>query len=226
MNNNKKHIRKILKEYMEGKITEWKHNISELNGALTTLISEDNETGEKLYLFVGLNQMLGNYSEYYEYSYSFMLFNSENQPLTEFLTTRNRVKKYLPKELTGTRNIFPIIMELTRMLLRKNMNINNIFIKTEEILSGDSLQRYTEITKIMTDEFGFTVIEEGNNNFGLYYWKLSKNQPINENNQIKKDPFLTYSSKDTQAAWNKKLPEIIAALQKKDKEKKNNETNN
>jgi len=99
---------------------------------------------------------------------------------------------------------------------------NNNFEKTDEILSGNSIQPPIAITK---DDPFLTYSSE--DTLAALHRELPRILAgLPKNNQTKKDPFLTYSSEDTQAAWNKRLPEIIEALQKKDKEKKNNEANN
>jgi hypothetical protein len=59
---------------------------------------------------------------------------------------------------------------------------DKIIRQTEENLSGSSLNRYEEITKIMVNEYGYEVFEEGVSPFGNYYWKLHR-KTLNENNQ-------------------------------------------
>jgi hypothetical protein len=206
-----------LTESMESKISDWKNNISDFGKVLGVLISEDNETKNKLYLFVGFTPMTGKLANYYEYSYSFMLLDKNDKPITNYLTSRKEVKQYLPKDLIGNRSIFPIIKIITRKLLDNNMSIENIFRKTEEKLSGDSLKRYEEITNIMINEYGYKLIQEGDTDFGTHYWKLSKHQNTENNTEMKEEYIIENfpTWEDTQQAWQQLTPMIIAGLNKK-----------
>lgn len=214
---NKQLIKKILHEVMESKINEWKNNISDFGKGLAALISEDNETGDKLYLFVGFTPMVGNLSDYLEYSYSFMVLDKNDKPITGYLTTRKQVRQYLPKELIGSRSIFPIIQEITRNLLTNNMSIEKIFRKAEETIQGNSVKRYDEITKIMVDEYGYKIIEQNDTNAGTRYWKLSKNQNTDNNKEMNEsyDLFDIPTADDTRRAWEQLTPMILAGLKKK-----------
>ncbi|MGZ7066913.1 MAG: hypothetical protein ACXVHT_01265 [Methanobacterium sp.] len=137
---------------MKSFVNKWQENksfIQEPNASIMmTLISKDDQNGNKLYLAVGFNHR----NTYDEYTYSFILVNKDNRALTNYMTVRAEVAKYLPKELIGTRQIFPIIKELTRELL-KHMTPEEIHRKAVE--SNISLDRYDEITKIFVNEFDY-----------------------------------------------------------------------
>lgn len=152
----KKLLRKsLLKEEMVSMVNSWKNNTSDFDNALSTLIAKDNKNGNKLYLFVVFRP----FNNFSEYSYSFMLVDKNNNPLTDYMMLRNEVRKYLPSELIKNKQIFPIIIDLTRQLLNK-MTPEEIHRKAIEPLSGDSLKRYDEITNIMVNEFGYKDITD------------------------------------------------------------------
>ena len=171
-------IKKILKEITINKINEWENNINDFGEVLSTLIWYDDENGEKLYLFVGFN-FYGNLTAF---SYSFILLDSNNKPLTDYMTEKNEVSKYIPKELKNTKQIFPIVKGLTRKLLNK-MLPEEIYRKTVEPLSGDSLTRYHEITNIMVNEYDYSLKETYVDQDGCTVWKLikTKETKINKN---------------------------------------------
>ena len=172
-------IRTILHEYIESKIGEWQENISDFGDVFATPIAVNSENGERLYLFVGLSDSKTN-PEYKEFSYSFVRYGKDNVQIGDFMTNRTEVKQYLPKEILGQRQILPIIYNLTRKLLNK-MLPDKIIRQTEERLSGTSLNRYEEITKIMVNEYGYEVIDSGVS-YGNNYWKLSR-KTLNEHNK-------------------------------------------
>lgn len=169
MNNMKWLIKKLLQEAMVSFLNNWKNNLNCLDGTFNTLISKDDKTGDKLYLFVGF------YSEDDKtwYSYSFMLLDKDDNPLTRFLVKRNDVNKYLPDDIKNKKLIFPIIENMTRKLLDSQLP-NEIIRKTSEPLDGDSLKRYEIITNIMINEYGYKLIDKKKDSFGCTTWVLSK----------------------------------------------------
>lgn len=77
--------------------------------------------------------------------------------------------------------------QLIKQLLREAMLLDKelpqtIVRQTSEPLSGDSLKRYEEITKIMVNEYGYTLIDESKDGFGGTRWVLSKTD-VKDNNQ-------------------------------------------
>ncbi len=171
-------IKQLLRETMLSNIDNWRDNLSDYGAILSTLISKDDESGEKLYLFVGFNEVDGQIN----YSYSFMLIDEENNALFKnYVTNRSVVAPYIPQDIKNKRQIFPLIMDMTRMLLDKELP-QIIVRQTSEPLSGDSLKRYEEITQIMVNEYGYTVIEESKDKFGGTRWVLSKTE-VKDNNQ-------------------------------------------
>jgi HSP90 family molecular chaperone len=169
-------IKKLLKEFVEIKLNEWEDNISDFGKVVSTLIWCDREKQQKLYLFVGFNT----YGELESFSYSFMLLNENNEPLTEYMTEKDEVSKYLPNEIKNKKQIFPIIKNMTRKLLDNNIP-KKILRKTVEPLGGDSLKRYEEITNIMVNEYGYKIDETYLDSFGCTVWLLSKKE-ITDNN--------------------------------------------
>lgn len=170
-------IKQLLREEIISKLSEWEQNISNFGRVLSTLIWEDNENGDRLFLFVGFNQ----YGKSESYSYSFILLDKDNNPKTGYMTLRDEVAKYIPKDVKGNLQIFKIVLQLTRKLL--NIMIpEEIIRKTVEPLSGDSLKRYEEITKIMVNEYGYVVTKTYKDEFGCTVWILNKN--IGQENNV------------------------------------------
>ena len=95
----KRLIKKLLKEVMISSLDKWKENLHSLNDATTnsivTLISKDDETGDKLFLFVAFK----NYGETSEFSYSFihllncLWFPTLNPNLTNHSSVRGMAYK-------------------------------------------------------------------------------------------------------------------------------------
>ena len=152
-------------------------NISVLNNGYTivTLISKDNKTNNKLYLFVSFTHIK---EDMYEYSYSFMLYDNDGNQLTDALTRRSEVAKYLPDEIKNNRQIFPIIEDMTRKLLENTLP-NKILRKTAEMLKNDnSLKRYEVIGNILINEYGYILTNEYTGK-GVNYWEYSKKDIVN-----------------------------------------------
>lgn len=171
-------IKKVLKEEMLSHLDDWETNLSKLESGniITTLVSKDDDNGDKLYLFVGFNT----YNDITEYSYSFMLVDESNNPLSGYETERSIVRKMLPKDIVGKGKVLPVIKEMTRILLDNTLPIE-IYRKTSEKLKGDnSLERYEVITDIMVDEYGYELVHKFVDKFGHNVWKLRKtNDNIN-----------------------------------------------
>lgn len=174
-------IKKLLREEMLSMVNDYLSNLKLINDNKTitynTLISKDDETGNKLYLFVGFID----FKYYSEYSYAFILLDKDNKPLSDYLTNRKEVSKFLPSELKNNNKIFPLIMDITRKLMNEKLP-QNIIRKTVEPISGDSLKRYEEITKIMVNEYNYKLIEVTKDDWGITTWKLTRNE-INDKNK-------------------------------------------
>jgi len=174
-------IRRLLREAMVSKITDWKcdiNHVGEHGNQLSTLICKDDENGNKFYLFVGFEDIGGNIN----YSYSFLLVDEHNTPITkDYIVNREEVAKYLPNEIKNKKLITPIIEMMTRKLLDKQLP-DIIVRETAEPLQNDSLKRYDMITNIMVNEYGYNLIERSKNQFGGTKWVLSK-QEITDNNK-------------------------------------------
>jgi hypothetical protein len=188
-------IKKLLKEVMTSELYNWKDNINIFNNdntfVITTLISKDYKSNNKFYLFVGLTKD----ELFSEYSYCFMLLDGKNNPITDYITKKSEVTKYLPEEIKNKKLIFPIIKDMTRKLMDSYLP-QNIFRKTIEPIQGDSLIRYEEITNIMVNEYGYKLTEKSTDNFGYTIWKLNRNK-INDNNKDMNESYVithVYSS--------------------------------
>jgi hypothetical protein len=174
-------IRKLVREEMISFINNWEKNLNLIKEgdttSITTLISKDNESGDKLWLFVTFKK----FSTISEYSYSFMLTDKNNKPVTnDYMTDRNEVSKYLPSEIKNKKQIFPIIMDMTRKLMDAELP-QNIYRKTSEPVDGDSLKRYEEITNIMVNEYGYKLLSV-EKDWGHTTWKLTR-EKMNDNNK-------------------------------------------
>lgn len=75
--------------------------------------------------------------------------------------------------MKNKKEIFPIVENLTRKLLN-SMIPQEIYRKTVEPLTGDSLERYNRITNIMINEYGYKLKETYVDNDGCTIWKLIK----------------------------------------------------
>jgi hypothetical protein len=184
-------IRKLLREQMISFINKWEENLTVIKNdkstAVTTLISKDDETHNRLYLFVGFKY----YPNTTEYSYSFMLLDKNNKPLSDYMTTRSEVSEFLPKDIKNKKQILPIVMNMTRELMDAELP-QNIFRKTVEPVDGDSLKRYEEITNIMVNEYGYKLdsVEKTFDNRTI--WKLSKKNEIDNNKDMNESYEITH----------------------------------
>jgi hypothetical protein len=172
-------IKQLLREAIENKIGEWESNISDFDKVLGTPIWIDGETGEMFYAFVGFNSL----GKVESYSYSFMLLDGNNKPKTGYMTERDEVTKYIPKELKNNKQILPIIEGLTRKLLDK-MIPEEIYRRTVEPLTGDSLERYNRITNIMINEYGYTLDKTYTDDKGCTIWILTKKNQTDNNKEM------------------------------------------
>jgi hypothetical protein len=197
-------IRILLREVMRSAIDNWEINSQNFGNVFSTLISYDDETEDKLYLFVGFSG-----TKQMEYSYSFMVLDKNDKPLTEYITNREELRQYIPENLKGTRQILPIIYELTRKLL-KHYSPDKILRQMVEKLSGHSEYRYDIITDIMMSEFGYNVKESGYDREGKKYWIMEK--IINETKN--KEPiFLDIeSSEERKKMWEDQITRLIPKL--------------
>ncbi len=157
---------------MKSIIDNWEKNTKLYDMVYGVPISEDDVTGDVLYLFVGFTPN----GEFMEYSYSFMLLDVDNNPKTNYMTTRDRVKPFLPSNKSL---IFPLIKELTRKLLNK-MLPEKILRRTVEFNNEFTLKRYDEITNIMVNEYGYSLTLKKDEDSTIT-WILTRTQ-INESN--------------------------------------------
>lgn len=180
----KKYIKKLLREEMVSMIGAFEPNTNTIKQgsvtAITTLISKDNENGNKFWLFVVFND----FKDITEYSYSFMLTDKNDDAIiNDYLTTRSEVAPYIPNDIKNKKQIFPIIKTMTRELLDSYLP-QNIFRKTVEPVDGDSLIRYEEITNIMVDEYGYTLKSKEETRDGRTIWYLSRGEVNDDNKEM------------------------------------------
>lgn len=180
----KKYIKKLLREEMVSMIGAFEPNTNTIKQgsvtAITTLISKDNENGNKFWLFVVFND----FKDITEYSYSFMLTDKNDDAIiNDYLTTRSEVAPYIPNDIKNKKQIFPIIKTMTRELLDSYLP-QNIFRKTVEPVDGDSLIRYEEITNIMVDEYGYTLESKEETRDGRTIWYLSRGEVNDDNKEM------------------------------------------
>ena len=215
----------LVLEVMTSKINHWEENISDYGNVLTTVISEDSETGDKLVLFVGFKYHPEH--DLTEYSYSFMLTDKLDNPKSGFLNRRKEVAQYLPDDIKNKQLIFPIVIKLTKKLLN-NMLPDKILRKTEEVLKSDkSLIRYEVIGDILTKEYGYKLLKHEVKK-GIDYWTYvkfdahEKNQDMDESYKIKSH----VTREDTMKFWNEEVLPIFLADMKRKREKKLKESKN
>ncbi len=185
-------IKKILKEEMVSKLSnEQKFSLLVDSNTVTynTLISKDDETDDKLYLFVGFK----NFKNITEYSYSFLLVDENNQVLGDgYMTERNEVEPYIPQDVKNKRQIFPIIKTMTRKLMDEQLP-QNIYRKTVEPIDGDSLKRYEEITSIMVNEYGYELVDTNTDKWGYTTWKLTRGDVTDDNKEMDESYEITHT---------------------------------
>src|ERR1039458_10211015 len=108
----KKLITQLLREVMMPELDKWRENMNPLKDgksiAYSTLISVDNETGDKLWLFVGFENK-GNYSEF---TYPFLLTDKNNKAKGDYILIRSIANQYIPNEIKNKKLITPIIEEM------------------------------------------------------------------------------------------------------------------
>lgn len=168
----------LLKEEMVPYTQNYEKNISVFENTIVTLISKDNENNNKLYLFVGFQDVGNNLTEYY---YSFRLYN-DSTPISDFMNKRSEVSKYIPSIIKNKKIIFPIITDMTKRLLNNKLP-ERILRKTSEILDNDnSLKRYEIIGNILVNDYGY-ILEKSYEEHGIKYW-LYKKSDLNSNNSM------------------------------------------
>jgi hypothetical protein len=203
-------IRKLLREEMLSAIDKWRENLNMIKDdnttALTTLIGIDDITDDKLYLFVSFVK----FQTVSDYSYSFMVLDKNNKPITGYMTERNEVKQYMPEEIKNKKQIFPIIKDMTRELMDAELP-QNIYRKTVEPVDGDSLKRYEEITNIMVNEYGYKLIEHKTNKWGETSWKLTR-ETVSDNNKEMNESYEITHEYSTQEKLKKALDPILPLL--------------
>jgi len=177
-------IKKLLREKMIPFIDEWKNNVSLIKKddyiVVTTLISKDTKTYEKFWLIVGF-KILNDISEY---SYSFLLTDNDNKMVSNgYLTNRNEVSKILPNEIKNKNKIFPIIKDMTRMLLDDYLP-EKILRETTESLTGDSLERYEQITQLMINEYNYQLVSKEKTIDGRTIWILNRGDVNDKNKEM------------------------------------------
>jgi len=109
--------------------------------------------------------------------------------------------------------IFPIICDLTRKLLSKNKP-NKVYRETSEVLQGDSLKRYEEITKIFTNEFMYKVTKKGKNEDGTDFWFMEQTNDISETNNQNVEYIDLPTKEEWGKSWNEKIKSLLPKLKK------------
>ncbi len=186
-------IEKILKEEMVSMINNFQKNTNLIKGdntlSVVTLIGKDGENGDKLYLFVSFK----NFKNVSEYSYSFLLVDEHDEVLGDgYMTERNEVESYIPQDIKNKRQIFPIIKTMTRKLMDEQLP-QNIYRKTVESIDGDSLKRYEEITNIMVNEYGYTLVYMDRDKWGQTTWKLTRGDITDDNKGMDESYEITHT---------------------------------
>jgi len=196
---------------MISQLDNWKENFSRPDkNIVATLISKDNENNDKLYVFVGFRD----FKDMSEYSYSFMLMDSQDKPKTSYMTERDEVSKFIPNDIKNKKQIFPIIKNMTRELLDSYLP-QNISRRTVEPVDGDSLKRYEEITNIMINEYGYKLVDKTVDEFNYTRWKLTRNE-ITDNNKDMKESYEIIHCLSTQELHKSMFDHILPLLKEMD----------
>lgn len=195
---NMKHfIKKLLRENIlnEVMIPTIGNNFNEHGNANYFAIAQDNENQDFLVLWVELSNE-ENKSEY-EYSYFFNVIDSDGNFSNRFYT-REETAKYLPTEIKST--VIPLVKQMTINLVNR-IQPNIIKRKATEFLTQNGMKRYDEISKLMQDELGYTIIKQGLNGEGKQSWVFQKNGIEHELNEDTIDFFYTFEEE----RWNKSM---------------------
>lgn len=184
-------VNRLLNEEMISKIGEYKENINFYDTSNTksiyTMISEDDVTLNRLILIVTLTKVS---NILFEYSYGFMLIDKDGNKISDVIHKRNEVERFIPTDLKNQQKIFPIIIELTKKLMNRELP-EKILRKTYEILRNDnSLTRYKIIGDFLVNEYGYQLEKEWNDR-GINYWMYTrgdKNSEMSESYTISNLP--------------------------------------
>ncbi len=149
----------------------------------TTLISKDNKTNERVYLFVGFTEQVDGH----HYSHSFMVFDKDKNPITKFLTRKESAAKYIPNDILNKGLITNIITNMTRILLNKYLP-ERIVRETVQLLPESSLVRYQKISEILINEYNYELENEIIDPSGLRKWYF-KRKDINALNEDMEDEY-------------------------------------
>ena len=96
--------------------------------------------------------------------------------------TRGETAKYLPMEIKST--VIPLVKQMTINLVNR-IKPNIIRREATEFLTQNGMKRYDEISKLLQDELGYTLIEQGKNAEGKQLWKFKNGgveRELNEDN--------------------------------------------
>jgi hypothetical protein len=176
----KRLIKKLLRENILNEVmTSTTGNEPHENGnANYFVIAQDNESNDFLLLIVELEPE----NNEFIYSYSFQVLNQNAEIVTNRMYTRGETAKYLPMEIKST--VIPLVKQMTINLVNR-IKPNIIRREATEFLTQNGMKRYDEISKLLQDELGYTLIEQGKNAEGKQLWKFKKGgveRELNEDN--------------------------------------------
>jgi len=81
---------------------------------------------------------------------------------------------------------------MTRKLMDEQLP-QNIIRKTVEPVDGDSLKRYEEITQIMVDEYGYTLVNVNKDKWGYTTWNLTRDVITDDNKEMNESYEITHT---------------------------------
>ena len=171
------------------------------------VVAQDDETEEFLVLWVELHGE----DDGYTYSYFFNIMDNNGKIGNRFYT-RAETAKYLPMEIKST--IIPLVKKMTINLVNR-IQPNIINRKATEFLTQKGMERYDEISKLLQDELGYTLIEQGKNEEGKESWKFQKNGVETELNEDTIGFFYTFNEERWVKSMEKAHLKLIESIKKK-----------
>lgn len=167
------------------------HEHGELN---YIAIAQDDKTNDFLLLWVELHKE----DDGFTYSYFFNVMDENGNQKTKRLYNRGETANYLPQDIKS--RIIPLVKQMTINLVNR-INPNIINRKAVEFLTQKAMKRYDEISQLLQDELGYTLIKQGKNEEGKQAWKFQKNGKEHELNEDTIGFFYTFNEE----RWRKNM---------------------
>ena len=151
----------------EAMVPTYRDDYYEIGETNYMVIAQDDVTDDKLVLFAELHEE----NNYHTYSYFFVVFDRMVVNKTSRIYTRDRAAKYLPKEIKPT--VIPTVLRMTKSLVNR-IKPNVIKRQTIEPLTDEGMVRYEIISKMLQNELGYELINQGRDDENNHIWTFMK----------------------------------------------------